>query len=45
MGIVSQVSGSIAVAYLVPMAGYLFVMLYAFWGSRVKSASRGFGVS
>jgi FHS family L-fucose permease-like MFS transporter len=42
MGIVSQVSGSIAVAYLVPLAGYLFVMFYAFWGCRAKPASRSF---
>jgi FHS family L-fucose permease-like MFS transporter len=36
MGIVSQTTGSIAVAYVVPLAGYIFVALYAFWGCRVK---------
>jgi FHS family L-fucose permease-like MFS transporter len=35
MGIVLQ-AASIAVAYLVPLAGYIFVAMYAFWGCRVK---------
>jgi FHS family L-fucose permease-like MFS transporter len=45
MGILSQVAGSIAVAYLVPLVGYFFVMLYAFWGCRAKPASRNFNIS
>jgi FHS family L-fucose permease-like MFS transporter len=36
MGIVSQATGSIALAYTVPLAGYAFVIYYAFWGCRLK---------
>jgi FHS family L-fucose permease-like MFS transporter len=32
MGIVSEAEHSIAIAYLVPLAGYCFVAFYAFWG-------------
>jgi MFS transporter, FHS family, L-fucose permease len=36
MGLISGRTGSIALAYLVPMVGYGFVTFYAFVGSRVK---------
>lgn len=39
MGLVSQGTGQIAMAYLIPLAGYGFVLLYSFWGSRLKPLS------
>ncbi len=36
MGLVSMTSQSIAKAYLVPMAGYLVVALYAYFGSKLR---------
>lgn len=36
MGILSQTSGSIAVAYSVPLMAYVFVLLFAVWGSGLK---------
>ena len=36
MGLISEKSGSIALAYLVPMAGYIVVALYAFAGSKPR---------
>jgi FHS family L-fucose permease-like MFS transporter len=36
MGWISVVRQSIATAYLVPLAGYLFVALYAYFGSTLK---------
>lgn len=36
MGLLNQASGSIAVAYLVPLAAYFFVMFYSFWGCGYK---------
>jgi len=44
MGLVSEASRSISFAYLVPLAGYVGVVLYAFFGSgihRISLASRG----
>jgi FHS family L-fucose permease-like MFS transporter len=35
MGLISQRSGSIANAYTVPLTGYVFVALYAFWGAHL----------
>jgi len=35
-GIISQKTGSIALAYLVPLVGYQFVLLYAFWGCHLR---------
>jgi FHS family L-fucose permease-like MFS transporter len=36
MGLISQRSGSIANAYSVPLIGYMFVALYAFWGAHLR---------
>jgi len=36
MGLISQRSGSIAIAYAVPLAGYVFVAFYAFWGAHLR---------
>jgi len=36
MGIISQKTGSIALAYLVPLGGYIFVLAYAFWGCNLR---------
>jgi len=36
MGLIFQATHSMAVAMLVPMACYVFVTYYAFWGSRVR---------
>jgi FHS family L-fucose permease-like MFS transporter len=36
MGLISQRSGSIANAYSVPLIGYIFVALYAFWGAHLR---------
>ena len=36
MGLISQRSGSIATAYAVPLAGYVFVALYSFWGAHLR---------
>jgi FHS family L-fucose permease-like MFS transporter len=36
MGLISQRSGNIANAYVVPLAGYVFVTLYAFWGANLR---------
>lgn len=36
MGLVSEVSQSIALAYLVPLFGYIGVALYAFFGTRIR---------
>ena len=36
MGLISEKSGSIALAYLVPLAGYIVVALYAFAGSKPR---------
>ena len=36
MGLISQRSGSIANAYAVPLTGYIFVALYAFWGAHLR---------
>jgi len=36
MGMISQKTGSIALAYMVPLGGYLFVVVYAFWGCHLK---------
>ncbi len=36
MGLVSEGSGSIAIAYLVPLAGYVGVALYSFFGSEIR---------
>jgi FHS family L-fucose permease-like MFS transporter len=37
MGLISDRSHSIAMAYLVPLAGYVVVALYAFLGSRARA--------
>jgi FHS family L-fucose permease-like MFS transporter len=36
MGLISQRTGSIANAYAVPLTGYIFVALYAFWGAHLR---------
>jgi FHS family L-fucose permease-like MFS transporter len=36
MGILSQATGKIEIAYLVPLAGYGAVLLYALWGCHLK---------
>ncbi len=35
MGLISEVSQSVAIAYLVPLAGYVGVALYSFFGSGI----------
>jgi len=35
MGLISQWVGSIAIAYLIPMIGYVFVFIYAAWGCHL----------
>jgi len=40
MGLLSQATGKISMAYLIPLAGYVFVLLYARWGCRLKPFSR-----
>jgi FHS family L-fucose permease-like MFS transporter len=40
MGLISQRTGSIANAYAVPLAGYVFVGLYAFWGAHLRPLRR-----
>ena len=36
MGLISQQSGRLATAYAVPLAGYVFVAVYAFWGANLQ---------
>jgi FHS family L-fucose permease-like MFS transporter len=36
MGLISDRTHSIALAYMVPLAGYVVVALYAFFGSRAR---------
>jgi FHS family L-fucose permease-like MFS transporter len=36
LGLVFQATRSMALAMLVPLACYLFVGYYAFWGSKLK---------
>lgn len=35
MGLISQTVHSLAVAYAIPLAAYLFITYYAFVGSRI----------
>jgi FHS family L-fucose permease-like MFS transporter len=37
MGLINVRTGSIAMAYLVPLAGYVVVALYAFFGSQMRA--------
>ncbi len=37
MGLINDRTHSIALAYLVPMAGYIVVALYAFFGSKIRA--------
>ena len=39
MGLISQTSHSLALAYSVPLVAYLFIAYYAFQGSRTSLAS------
>ncbi|HET9087216.1 MAG TPA: L-fucose:H+ symporter permease [Acidobacteriaceae bacterium] len=39
MGMISQIEKSIAMAYVIPMAGYLFIGWYSIWGSHVRPLS------
>ena len=39
MGWISQRSNSLALAYLVPLAAYLFISYYAFFGSHVRGTT------
>ena len=43
MGLISEASMSLAVAYLVPLGCYVFIMFYSFVGARV-SQNRDFPV-
>jgi len=36
MGLLSQATGQIAMAYMIPLVGYGFVLHYSFWGCRLK---------
>jgi FHS family L-fucose permease-like MFS transporter len=38
MGIVADSTNSIAFAYLVPLAGYICISLYSFFGQRTPAA-------
>lgn len=40
MGLISQAERSIAIAYLVPLVGYIFVAGYAFFGSSMEPRTR-----
>lgn len=40
MGLISQRSGNIANAYMVPLVGYVSVALYAFWGAHLRPFAR-----
>lgn len=39
MGMISQVEQSIAMAYVIPMTGYLFIAWYSIWGSHLRPLS------
>jgi FHS family L-fucose permease-like MFS transporter len=39
MGFISGKTGSLALAYSVPLLAYLVIALYSFWGSRPSSAN------
>ncbi|NYF77890.1 L-fucose:H+ symporter permease [Granulicella arctica] len=39
MGLISEKTGSIAAAYLIPLIGYVVVALYAFFGSKPRRIS------
>lgn len=45
MGLISQRTGSIAHAYAVPLTGYIFVALYAFWGAHLRPEMARVGAS
>jgi FHS family L-fucose permease-like MFS transporter len=38
MGLISEATHSIAMAYLVPLVSYLFIALYSFFGSKQVAA-------
>jgi FHS family L-fucose permease-like MFS transporter len=40
MGLISEASQSIAIAYLVPLLGYVGVALYAFWGTGLRRGTK-----
>ena len=39
MGLISEAAHSVAIAYLVPLAAYIFVALYSFLGSKQAAAT------
>ena len=41
MGLISEMFSNIAIAYLIPLFGYVVVALYAFKGSRVSLPAAG----
>ena len=40
MGLLSEVTHSVALAYLIPLGAYIAVGLYGFWGSKVRVRAR-----
>jgi len=40
MGLISEKTHSLALAYGVPLLAYLIIALYSFWGSRPRNADR-----
>jgi FHS family L-fucose permease-like MFS transporter len=39
MGLISEKTHSLAIAYSVPLLAYMVIALYSFWGSRPRHAS------
>jgi MFS transporter, FHS family, L-fucose permease len=40
MGLISERTHSLALAYSVPLVAYLFIALYSFWGSRPRTSAK-----
>ena len=38
MGLVSEVSHGIALAYMIPLVAYVYISFYSFFGSRQRNA-------
>ena len=39
MGLISEKAHSIGLSYLVPLAAYVVILLYSFWGAKPKVAA------
>jgi fucose permease len=40
MGLISEKTHSLALAYSVPLLAYVIIALYSFWGSHQRNANR-----